>query len=86
MDHFLYDEKRCAPSRCGCEKMRKALGMVGCALLLTLAVGKAAALQTQPVFFSMLFPQLMPGAMWDSAPMEEEAHLWDALFGKAVWL
>lgn len=74
------------------DKAKRRRRWLGCGsgllVLLTLAAGNAAVSRAQPVFFSMLFPQLTPGVVWESAPLENEqrGNLWEALFGKAVWL
>lgn len=74
----------------GKEKWRRGLLECGICLLmlLTLVAGRADIPQAQPVFFSMLFPQLIPKVEADCAQMKGEPMeaLWDMLFGKAVWL
>lgn len=89
MDRFLYDGN--AVMRGGHNKAGRGrlIRIGGCALLLTLAVGKAATPQAQPVFFSMLFPQLMPEmTIWEDASMDGDSmeRPWKGLLGKAVRL
>ena len=50
------------------------------AALLLLLPAKAFGGAVQPVFFSLIFPQLLPELQTDDAPMQEKTAGW-SLFG-----
>lgn len=52
--------------------------MLALCALLVFCAGRAARESAQPVFFSLLFPQLMPGIEETATP--DEALGWEAAF------